>query len=105
MSANFDRRSTDPLLLRILDSQEITQKSLAEIRVSVAGLETSHLAVVHELLGNGQAGRIQRIEAGVEALKSTDQELWKAHSALKRKLVGYVGLLTGAVAVLKWLKH
>ena len=119
MSVTFDRRTTDPVLIQILEAVTDLRPSVTAVQVDVAALNVKYETLHHELLGNGQEGRIQRLERkmqdvrdkdlkeirdrDIKELKDENRNLWIAHSALKRRVVGYVGLLVGAVAVLKWV--
>ena len=98
---NFDRQSADPMLLYMLDSMQAMQASLTSMQASVAALNTH----VHDLLGNGQPGRLQRTETELFGVRDDVRTLWESHSKLHRLVVCYIGAAVGALWVVRHFLH
>lgn len=86
----------DPVLLFIAERVNNLGENLSDLNASVTGLHTKHEAFEKELLGNGQPGRIQRIE-------SDHSDLSKKVSGLEKKIwYASGGFAVAAVIIKSW---
>ena len=76
----------DPVLLFIAERVNSLGENLFDLNANVAAYHAEHTAFKTDMVGNGQPGRIQRIETAHEDLgkkvTKIDRKLWYASGAL-----------------------
>ena len=80
-------------------------EKLSEISNDLSALRAAHESFTKELLGNGQPGRIQRIEKSIEKNKASTIENENRIQKISNRMWYFNGIAVGVLGLFEVLKH